>query len=223
MDLKKIIKEKNSRLCFSADLTNKKDLYKWINIVGPHICLLKTHIDILEDFDDNVIKELLFLKKKYGFLIFEDRKFSDIGKTFHKQLYGGIYKIASWADIITIHGICSDGMLQNLKPNSPKIFIVSQMSSSNNLIDDNYTQKCYQIALKYPQYIIGFISQTKFVDDNNFLFLTPGVKITEEKEKDQNYRTPYKAIIEDKNDIIIVGSGIYSSIPEIYSQYFNLT
>ena len=86
MDLRKIIEEKKTRLCFSADLTNKKDLFNWIHKVGPNICLLKTHIDILDDFDQDVIRELLNLKKKYNFLIFEDRKFSDIGKTFHKKL-----------------------------------------------------------------------------------------------------------------------------------------
>ena len=68
-------------------------------------------------------------KQKYNFLILEDRKFADIGKTFEKQLYGGIYKIASWADIITIHGICANGMLSFLtKLNNtkiPKVLIVS--------------------------------------------------------------------------------------------------
>ena len=141
----------------------------------------------------------------------EDRKFGDIGKTFEKQLFSSIYKIASWADIITIHGISSEGMLSFLakNPKSPQVLIVSQMSSQDNLITEDYTTKCYEIAKKYPQLVLGFISQKKFVDDNDFLFLTPGVKVTNKKESDQNYRTPEQAINRDKNDIIIVGSGIY--------------
>ena len=83
-DIRKIIKEKETRLCFSADFTRKDDLYKWINLLGPHICILKTHIDILDDFDESVIKELIILKNKYNFFILEDRKFADIGKTFVK-------------------------------------------------------------------------------------------------------------------------------------------
>ena len=155
----------------------------------------------------------------------EDRKFGDIGKTFEKQLFSSIYKIASWADIITIHGISAEGMLSFLakKPKSPKVLIVSQMSSQDNLITEDYTEKCYEIAKKYPQLVLGFISQKKFVDNNDFLFLTPGVKITNKKESDQNYRTPEQAIVRDKNDIIIVGSGIYqelnSKFEEVMTQY----
>jgi orotidine 5'-phosphate decarboxylase subfamily 1 len=217
MELKSIIKDKNSRLCFSADFVTKDELFKWINIVGPHICMLKTHIDILEDFDTEVITELIKLKKKYNFLICEDRKFGDIGKTFHKQLYGGMYKIGTWADIITIHGISSSGMLQsldNLGIITPKILIVSQMSSQNNIIDSNYTQQCYSIALKYPNLVIGFISQYKFVDDDTFLFISPGIRNDKVLSLDQNYRSSYTALNEQKNDIIIVGSGIYDYFPK---------
>ena len=48
MDLRKIMKQKNTRLCFSADFTKKDDLLLWANLVGPDICILKTHIDILD-------------------------------------------------------------------------------------------------------------------------------------------------------------------------------
>lgn len=225
MNLQKIMEKKNTRLCFSADFTKKNDLLLWASLVGPDICILKTHIDILEDFDESVIIELKKLSKKYNFLIMEDRKFGDIGKTFEKQLFSGIYKIGSWADIITVHGISADGMLSFLekKDNSPQVLIVSQMSSQDNLITEEYTTKCYNIAKKYPELVLGFISQKKFIDDDNFLFLTPGVKITTKKESDQNYRSPYEAIVRDKNDIIIVGSGIYQTVnsyfQEIMSKY----
>lgn len=211
--LEQIISSKKTRLCFSADFKNKKELIKWIHIVGPHICILKTHIDILEDFDENLIDELIKLKEKYNFLIFEDRKFSDIGKIFHSQLYGGIYKIARWADIITIHGVCCNGMLSYLndKNNSPKVLIVSEMSSEGNLIDENYTNNCYKMGLKYKNIVIGFICQKKFVDDNNFMFLTPGINLENGKEKDQNYKTPEEAF-KNGTDVIIVGSGIYSNL-----------
>jgi orotidine-5'-phosphate decarboxylase len=97
------------------------------------------------------------------------------------------------------------------------------MSSSNNIITDDYTQKCYKIALKYPKKVLGFITQKRFIEDSNFLFLTPGVKIVMENVLDQNYRTPKQAIEEDGNDIIIVGSGIYNSkkgnIEDIIEKY----
>lgn len=40
---------------------------------------LQTHIDIIENFDTTLVDRLTELSKKHDFLIFEDRKFADIG------------------------------------------------------------------------------------------------------------------------------------------------
>ena len=49
----------------------------------PHSVLtefeIKTHIDIIEDFDLSLIERLQELSAKHDFVIFEDRKFADIG------------------------------------------------------------------------------------------------------------------------------------------------
>jgi orotidine-5'-phosphate decarboxylase len=39
----------------------------------------KTHIDIIEDFTMELADELVKLSKELDFMIFEDRKFADIG------------------------------------------------------------------------------------------------------------------------------------------------
>ena len=40
---------------------------------------MKTHVDVIEDFDASVVDRLQELSAKHDFQIFEDRKFADIG------------------------------------------------------------------------------------------------------------------------------------------------
>ena len=46
---------------------------------------MKTHADIINDFSDKTIRGLTELAKKKKFVIFEDRKFSDIASTIHSS------------------------------------------------------------------------------------------------------------------------------------------
>ena len=70
-----IMEEKKSNLALSIDVTKQKELLKIVEECGNEICLLKTHIDILEDFDENFIGKLIDLSKKYNFLILEGSEF----------------------------------------------------------------------------------------------------------------------------------------------------
>lgn len=77
------IAQKKSNLCVSVDVTRKEDLLEIVDTVGPFVALVKTHIDIVEDFDWDLIEQLSALSVKHKFLIFEDRKFADIGTLPH--------------------------------------------------------------------------------------------------------------------------------------------
>lgn len=50
--------------------------------VGDSICILKTHADIIDDWGDRTVRGLREVAKRKRFLIFEDRKFGDIGSMF---------------------------------------------------------------------------------------------------------------------------------------------
>ncbi|MDN3507330.1 MAG: orotidine-5'-phosphate decarboxylase [Simkaniaceae bacterium] len=214
--LRTIMETKKTNLCLSADLTNADALLHLIDEVGPHIAIVKTHIDILEDFSQNFIDALLDLKEKHNFLIFEDRKFADIGNTVVHQYKGGMYHIAKWADIINAHIVPGPGIIEGLKkvglPLGRGLLLLAQMSSKETLASGDYTKRAVELAEEHSDFVMGFIALEKLTDDPNMIHMTPGVK--KEKGKDplgQQYLTPDVVIGKRKSDIIIVGRGIYGS------------
>ncbi|KID82656.1 orotidine 5'-monophosphate decarboxylase [Metarhizium guizhouense ARSEF 977] len=75
--------------CFVMDLLTRPLRAE----LGPYIAVFKTHVDIIHDFSDKTVSGLKELAAKHDFLIFEDRKFVDIGTTVQKQYHGGALRI----------------------------------------------------------------------------------------------------------------------------------
>ncbi len=210
-----IMDQKKSNLALAADVTTKKELLQLAEMVGPYICVFKTHIDIIEDFDWDLIDQLQVLAKKHNFLLFEDRKFADIGNTVKKQYSSGIYKIADWADIVNAHTVPGPGIIKGLQEigaeKNRALLLLPQMSSKGTLAQGSYTEKTIAMAKEYADFVIGFISRELLTDDPRFIHFTPGVKLQERKDSlGQQYLTPQEAI-ERGADIIIVGRGIYQA------------
>ncbi|KAI4221057.1 MAG: hypothetical protein L6R36_007170 [Xanthoria steineri] len=98
-----LISIKKSNLCVSADVHSTSTLLKLAEEIGDSICVLKTHADIIDDFSDRTIKGLQEIAKRKNFLIFEDRKFGDIGNTVQSQYSRGPLRIATWAHLTNAH------------------------------------------------------------------------------------------------------------------------
>ncbi len=214
--LREVMARKQTNLSLSLDLTHKADFLKIADLVGPEICVLKTHIDIIEDFDQDLIVQLKRLAEGHDFLIFEDRKFADIGETVKHQFSKGIYHIADWADIVNAHGVAGPGIIESLKlaarPGTG-LLLLAQMSSKGNLLTPELAKTIMSWADQHPDFVMGFIAQQRLPTKHNFIVMTPGVHLDKTGDgQDQQYRTPEQAIVRDGCDIIIVGRAIYGDV-----------
>lgn len=211
-----LMDKKKSNLAASIDVTTKDQLLKLADEVGSEICVLKTHIDIVEDFNEDLIKELTALSKKHDFLIFEDRKFADIGNTIKLQYEKGIYHIARWASITNMHPLMGADAILGLKnvglPLGNGLLLLAELSAKGNLITNDYKNAAVKMAKDHCDFVIGFISQHKLTDDAALIHMTPGIHLSTQGDAlGQNYTTPSQAIIHNGSDIIIVGRGIYQA------------
>jgi uridine monophosphate synthetase len=214
--LLQLMSDKKTNLALSADVTSATELLALVDSVGPEICLLKTHIDIINDFTPALTKQLQEMAKRHHFMIFEDRKFADIGNTVKHQFEGGIYKIVEWADFTNAHSLPGPGLVEGLKQAATHfqrgLILIAELSSSGHLMDDAYMQATLKMAEQHPEFVVGFITQHALTSDSRWINLTPGIKLESGNDAlGQQYNTPESAILERGTDVIIVGRGIIAA------------
>lgn len=161
---------KKTNLCVSVLLTNYENFCELLHKVGPHICLLITFVEAMGDFDlEKIIKFSLEAADKYNFLICEDKKFSDIGKTVQLQYSNCLYKTSLWAHAVTAHSLMGKGVLNGIKnaDGLPErgVFLIAETNSSGNLMDENYTKATVKLAKEYPDLVTGIDCQSDLIAD----------------------------------------------------------
>lgn len=211
-----LMDKKQTNLALSADVTSAQTLLELADLLGSEICVLKTHIDILSDFDPSVTQSLATLAKQHDFLIFEDRKFADIGNTVKQQYAGGVYRIADWSDFINAHCLPGPGIVQGLAevgmPKERGLILLAEMSSIGHFMDKKYIEQSLKMAEQFPEFVFGFITQHALSNAPQWINMTPGVKLNAGKDNlGQKYITPDMAIKQNGADIIIVGRGIIAA------------
>ncbi|XP_065888761.1 uncharacterized protein [Dysidea avara] len=206
-----LMHHKQTNLALSADLVDSRAILELADQVGPHICVLKLHSDIIKDFSIVFTQQLKQLAEKHNFLLMEDRKFADIGNTCKLQLEGGTHRIAEWADMVTAHALPGRSILDVMT--NTGVVLVGEMSSEGNLTTLEYAQATAEMAEQHPNKVVGVVSQRKLLKNTGQLHFTPGVRLSgvSSDGKGQQYRTPDHVIGSCGSDIIIVGRGIYEA------------
>lgn len=199
---------KQSNLIASADVTTTQELLDLAEKVGPYVIALKTHIDIISDFEyEKTITPLKALAAKHNFLLMEDRKFADIGNTQELQFTSGVFKITDWADFVTSQVIGGFESLDCFK--NVGVVAIIGMSSKGALTTSAYREEALKIASSHPN-VIGGVSQNALPEE--MLLFTPGVNLADSEDgKGQQYNTPEHVFKTLHTDFIIVGRGIYKA------------
>ena len=213
---------KQSLVCLAADRNTMAGLFDLIEVVGPYIAALKTHVDLVDDWTSDSWFEFCKAAADADLLIFEDRKFADIGKISRSQM-AGIYDIRSWADLVTSHLISGPDVVDGLQSGwgdvgrKGGVLLLAQMSSRGNLLSPEYTDEVVAKGREHPG-VFGFIGNGSRPEELKQLrkkvgvekmIWTPGVNLSVgDGEMGQRYGDPREAVLAG-SDCIIVGSGIH--------------
>jgi orotidine-5'-phosphate decarboxylase len=204
--------------------------------LGPYIAVFKTHIDIVADFDDNTVDGLKTLAEKHNFLIFEDRKFVDIGNTVQMQYHGGALRISEWAHLVNASILAGEGIVQALSQTytaetfpyhgSRGLLLLAEMTTKGSLATGEYTKLSVDIARKNPAFVVGFVAtqvlssipaSSSAADEEDFVVFTTGVNRKSAGDSlGQQYQTPAAAVSRGA-DFIIAGRGIYAASDPVES------
>ena len=213
---------KQSLVCLAADRSTMAGLNRLIDEVGQHIAALKTHVDLVDDWTADSWSALCAKAEAADLIIFEDRKFADIGKISRNQM-AGVYDIRSWSDLVTAHLISGPDIVDGLQAGwadvnrQGGVLLLAQMSSRGNLLDSQYTSQVVEKGKTHGG-VFGFIGNgsrpnelrelRKAVGEAKMIW-TPGVNLAVgDGEMGQRYGDPAQAV-NAGSDCIIVGSGIH--------------
>ena len=226
---------KQSLVILAADLRTMAGLNALVDQVGPYIAALKTHVDLVDDWTAADWAALCERAESHDLLIFEDRKFADIGPISRGQM-AGVYDIRSWANVVTAQGISGPDIVDGLCAGwhdvgrEGGVLLLAQMSSRGNLLGlPGYTDAMVEAGIVNSG-VFGFIgngsranelSQLREKVGQGKLIWTPGVNMAVgDGEMGQRYGDPREAILAG-SDGIIVGSGIYkANVPSEAAQSY---
>ncbi|TVR00889.1 MAG: orotidine-5'-phosphate decarboxylase [Spirochaetaceae bacterium] len=220
------IARKRSNLVLSLDIDDPDRFFAVLEATADHLVMVKTHADIMRGESTAFVERLTETARAHDLLLFEDRKFADIGSTVRKQFRGGAGRIAEWADLVTVHMIAGEAILDGLFGDSEGLhpdqgaLLLARMSSQGNLITDEYTRRVIETGARRSDRVAGYIGHGEDEADLRAmrdripagqLLMVPGVhRAKAGDDLGQHYLDPATAVRAGA-DAIIVGRGIYAA------------
>jgi uridine monophosphate synthetase len=198
-----------SKVCVAVDKTTTAEVRAVLEAVGPHVGLVKLHCDIIEDFDAAFVAYLQDAKRRHGFLVWEDRKFADIGATVDKQVRGGVHRITDWANIVSCHAVGGALSLPDATHGpTPWVVLIGELSCAGQLLDAAYTRQVVALARTHER-VVGVVCQREWPGLAPRLAIVPGIKAaTADASTDgrgQQYATPAEKAFAD---VFVVGRAV---------------
>lgn len=163
-------------------------------------------------------------------MIFEDRKFVDIGNTVQMQYHGGALRVSEWAQLVNASLLAWDGIVQALSATANAetfdykgkrgLLLLAEMTTKGSLATGAYTEACIESARKHNEFVVRFVANqamtnlktsTASTKDEDLVVFTTGVNRAAKGDAlGQQYQTP-KTAIAGGSDFIISGRGIYAN------------
>lgn len=207
---------KQSNIIISCDFMTNNEIIEIIETIGNKIIAVKLHLDILESSNYSLfINHLNTLKNKYNFLVIEDAKYADIDSIMIDKINHSQLDICKVADAFTMHAIAGLSILEGNKLKIPGI-IVAEMSSSNTLINLEYTQQIIRAFHNHNATNIdilgGIVCQSqipKLIKPFEIATMSPGINLDITNDThNQQYKIPNLAYDNKLGLFWIVGRGI---------------
>jgi len=211
-----------SLVCLAADRPTVSGILELVIGVGPHLAALKTHVDLVTDWTEAGWEKVRAAADEADLLLFEDRKFADIGGITQKQMHG-LYGIAGWADLVTAHLISGPDIVDGCMAawadvgRNGGVLLLAQMSSRGNLLAGAYSDAVVAHGSAHDG-VMGFIGNGSRPEElrdlrsrvgEGRMIWTPGVNLAVgDGAMGQRYGHPRDAVLAG-SDAIIVGSGIH--------------
>ncbi|KAI9789352.1 MAG: orotidine 5'-phosphate decarboxylase [Peltula sp. TS41687] len=147
------------------------------------------------------------ISEKHNFLIFEDRKFIDIGNTVRMQYHGGALRISEWAHIVNASVLAGEGTVEALSQTAGSKYF-AYTGDRALLILAGWPPKAHWPPENIPRLPWRLLGGTRLRD---FVIFSTGInRFSKGDSLGQQYQTPAGAVARGA-DFIISERGIYTA------------